>query len=85
MMILVGDRTNRSCVATVLFLVLCRLFREQSSGRSFLLFGLLMVFLSVVRLVGRLLDGNVGSRPAELVKDGDLVLLIGRIFGDVRS
>ena len=34
--------------------------------------------LGVVRHVGRLLDGNVGSRPAELVKDGDLILLIGR-------
>ena len=37
--------------------------------------------LGVVRHVGRLLDGKVGL--AELVKDGDLILLIGRIFGDV--
>ena len=29
--------------------------------------------LGVVRHVGRLLDGNVGSRPAELVKDGDFI------------
>ena len=36
--------------------------------------------LGVVRHVGRLLDSNVGSRPAELVKDGDLSLLIGRIL-----
>ena len=36
--------------------------------------------LSVVRHVGRLLDGNVCSRPAELVKDGDLILLIGRML-----
>ena len=36
--------------------------------------------LSVVRHVGRLLDGNVGSCPAELVKDGDLVLLLGSIL-----
>ena len=36
--------------------------------------------LSVVRHVGRLLDGNVTSRPAELVKDGDLVTLIGRML-----
>ena len=36
--------------------------------------------LNVVRHVGRLLDGNVGSRHAELVKDGDLVLLVGRIL-----
>ena len=36
--------------------------------------------LWAVRHVGRLLDGNFGSRPAELVKDGDLVLLIGRML-----
>ena len=36
--------------------------------------------LGVVRHVGRLLDGNVGSRPAELVKDGDLILHIGRML-----
>ena len=28
----------------------------------------------------RLLDGNVSSRPAELVKDGDLVLLFRRML-----
>ena len=33
--------------------------------------------LGVVRHVVRLLDGNGGSRPAELVKDGDLILLVG--------
>ena len=31
--------------------------------------------LGVVRHVGRLLDGKTPSRPAELVKDGDLILL----------
>ena len=36
--------------------------------------------LGVVRHVGRLLDGNGGSLPAELVKDGDLILLIGRML-----
>ena len=36
--------------------------------------------LGVVRHVGRLLDGSVGSRPPELVKDGDLILLIGRML-----
>ena len=36
--------------------------------------------LSVVRHVGRLLDGNAGSRPAELVTDGDLILLVGRML-----
>ena len=40
--------------------------------------------LSVVRHGGHLLDGNVGSRPAELVKDGDLILLTGRIL-DMRG
>ena len=33
-----------------------------------------------MRHVGRFLDGNVGSRPAELVKDGDLILRIGRML-----
>ena len=33
-----------------------------------------------MRHIGRLLDGNVGSRPDEVVKDGDLVLLIGMIL-----
>ena len=36
--------------------------------------------LGVVRHVGRLLDGRDGSIPFELVKDGDLLLLIGRMF-----
>ena len=36
--------------------------------------------LGVVRHVGRLLDGNVGSCPAELVKDGDVILLMGRML-----
>ena len=36
--------------------------------------------LSVVRHVGRLFDGNVGSRPVELVKGGDLISLIGRML-----
>ena len=39
-----------------------------------------VVSLGVVRHVGRLLDGNVGSRPPELVKDGDLILLLGRML-----
>ena len=34
--------------------------------------------LSVVRHVGRLLDGRHGPAPFELVKDGDLLLLIDR-------
>ena len=36
--------------------------------------------LSVVRHVGRLLDGRCGSVPFELVKDGDLLLLIERML-----
>ena len=36
--------------------------------------------LSVVRHVGRLHDGRHGPTPFELVKDGDLLLLIGRIL-----
>ena len=35
---------------------------------------------NVVRHVGRLLDGHHGSVPFELVKDGDLLLLIGRML-----
>ena len=37
--------------------------------------------LNVVRQVRRLMDGNIGSWPVELVKDGDLILLIDRILG----
>ena len=36
--------------------------------------------LGVVRHFGRLLDGNHGSIPFELVKDGDLLLLIERML-----
>ena len=36
--------------------------------------------LGVVRHVGRLLDGHSGSIPFELVKDGDLLLLIQRML-----
>ena len=36
--------------------------------------------LGVVRHVGRLLDGDHGSVPFELVKDGDLLLLIERML-----
>ena len=67
-----GTRTLGLAVVTVLFLVRYRLFRWLSSGGSFLRFRR--------RHFGRLLDGNVGSRPPELVKDGDLILLIGRML-----
>ena len=36
--------------------------------------------LGVVRHVGGLLDCNVGFRPAELAKDGDLIFLVGRML-----
>ena len=36
--------------------------------------------LGVVHHVGRLLDGHPGSIPSELVKDGDLLLLIDRML-----
>ena len=36
--------------------------------------------LGVVRHVGRLLDGDPGSIPVELIKDGDLLLLIHRML-----
>ena len=36
--------------------------------------------LGVVRHVGRLLDGRQGSVPLELVNDGDLLLLLGRML-----
>ena len=36
--------------------------------------------LGVVRHVGRLLNGQRGSAPIELVNDGDLLLLIERML-----
>ena len=36
--------------------------------------------LGVVRHVGRLLDGRLGSVPFELLKDGDLLFLIDRMI-----
>ena len=36
--------------------------------------------LGVVRHIGRLLDGRHGPTPVELVKDGDLLLLIERML-----
>ena len=76
MTMLVEKGPTDLAVVTVLFLVLCRLCREQSSWVSFLL-----VVFTLVRTIWVLcVNGNVGSCPAELVKDGDLVLLIGRIL-----
>ena len=70
----------------VLFLGLSSPFRELSCGVSFLLcnplvlFILVLTILSVVRHVGRLLDGRHGPTPFELVKDGGLLLLIERML-----
>ena len=36
--------------------------------------------LNVVRHVGRLLDNNLGARPFEILKDGDLLCLIHRML-----
>ena len=44
------------------------------------LFTLVLTILGVVRHVGRLLDGRPGSVPFELLKDGDLLLLIDRMI-----
>ena len=69
----------------VLFLVLCSLFKGLSSGVLFLLCKQMMgsiLALTILVLfghVGRLLDGKTASRPAELVKDGDLILLLERM------
>ena len=55
--------------------------RRHSSFTVFWCFHLLGVDnLGVVRHVGRLLDGGHGTVPFELVKDGDLLLLIERML-----
>ena len=73
-------------VVFVLFLVHCSLFKRAE------FWGVILALqandgvhlgadnLGVVRHVGRLLDGKTASRPAELVKDGDLILLIERML-----
>ena len=40
----------------------------------------MLTILGVVRRVGRLLDGRRGHTPFELVKDGDLLLLVDRML-----
>ena len=68
------------------FLGLCSLFREaEMLGVILALQSSSAVHLGVdnfcvVRHVGRLLDGHHGSIPLELVKDGDLLLLIERML-----
>ena len=59
---------------SALFLGLSRAL--QSSGAVHLCVG----NLGVVRHVGRLLDGHHGSLPFELVKDGDLLVLLERML-----
>ena len=85
MLIMFAMRVKFSLVeVSVLSLGLFSLFRGLRCGVSFLLCNplvlsiLVLITLSVVRHVGRLLDGNHGSVPFELVKDGDLLLLIER-------
>ena len=68
------------------FLGLSSVFRELNCGVSFLALQLADAVhlgvgnLGVVRHVGRLLDGHCGAAPFELVKDGDLLLLIERML-----
>ena len=68
------------------FLGLCSLFRELRCGGVILALQsssavhLGVDNLGVVRHVGRLLGGHHGSVPLELVKDGDLLMLIGRML-----
>ena len=73
-------------VSTPLFLCLFSLFRELKCGESILALQssgavhLGVDNLGVVRHVGRLLDGRPGRLLFELVKDGDLLLLINRML-----
>ena len=72
-------------VASVLYPVLCSPSRAEFWGVSLALqaydgIHLGVDNLGVVRHVGRLLDGRAASRPVELVKDGDLILLIERML-----
>ena len=74
-----GDRANRPCCG------FCSVPGPLQTGQRAEFWGVILALqaadgvhrgvdnLGVVRQVGRLLDGNVGSCPAELVKDGDLV------------
>ena len=85
-----GESEGCSPVGVIaMFLVLRKLFRELSFGRSFLPCKLLMLYtlevdnLNAVRHVGRLIDGNPGSCSVELLKDGDLILLIDRMLEKV--
>ena len=71
---------------SVLFLGLFSLFKGLRCGvlfwpcRPLVPFTLGVDNLGVVRHVGRLLDGRPGSIPFELLKDGDLLLLIDRML-----
>ena len=78
MMMRVATWPLNLAVAFVLSLVRCRLFRGLLQAADGIHFG--VDNLGVVRHVGRLLGGNGGSRPAELVEDGDLILLIGWVL-----
>ena len=81
-----GDRANLSCRGY------CYVHGPSQTGQSAEFWGVILALqaadgihlgvenLGVVRHVRRLLDGNAGSRPAELVNDGGLVLLIDKIL-----
>ena len=81
-----GDRGNRSCRGY------CSVPGPLQTVQRAELWGVIIALqaahgvqlgvddLGVVRHVRRLLDGNFGSCPAELVKDGDLIVLIGRML-----
>ena len=80
------DRVPHSCRVLCLFLDFCRLYRGLSCGVVILALQSSDAVhvgvdnLGVVRHVGRLLDGKTASRPFELIKDGDLILLIERML-----
>ena len=71
---------------SALFLCLISLYRGLRCGVLFWLYNLLVLFtlgvdnLGVVRHVGRMLDDHPVPIPFELLKDGDLLLLIDRMI-----
>ena len=84
MMMLVGTMSFGLAAAIAPFPVLHSLSRELSSlalqAAGAVHLG--VDNLGVVRHVGRLLDGNLGSCPAEPLKDGGLILLIDKILAE---
>ena len=68
-----------------LCLVLFRLFRDQSFGGSSCPAGVHGCSPGLVRRVARLLDGCRSSCLAELLNDGDLLVLIDRVLEQVKG